>query len=66
MWTEALLGDQWVPLDATLGLGGIGAAHIKLAESCFADNGPSPMTAFLPLLRVLGRIELTVVDTSTK
>jgi len=66
MWTEALLGDQWVPLDATLGLGGIGAAHIKLAESSFADDGPTPMTAFLPLLRVLGRIELTVVDTSTK
>src|SRR5262249_1401304 len=30
MWTEALLGDRWVPLDATLGGGelGIGAAHI--------------------------------------
>jgi hypothetical protein len=66
MWTEALLGDRWVPLDATLGNGeaGIGAAHIKLAESSFADNGPSPTSAFLPLVRVLGRIELTVVETS--
>jgi Transglutaminase-like superfamily len=66
MWTEALLGDRWVPLDATLGLGGTGADRIKLAESSFADNGPSPMTAFLPLLHVLGRIELNVVETSAR
>jgi hypothetical protein len=66
MWTEALLGDRWVPLDATLGGGelGIGAAHIKLGESSFADSGPAPTTSFLPLIRVLGRIELTVVETS--
>jgi hypothetical protein len=66
MWTEALLGDHWVPLDATLGNGeaGIGAAHIKLAESSFSDKGLTPTTAFLPLVRVLGRIELTVVETS--
>lgn len=66
MWTEALLGDRWVPLDATLGGGelGIGAAHIKLGESSFADNGPAPTTSFLPLVRVLGRIELTVVETA--
>jgi hypothetical protein len=65
MWTEALLGDRWVPLDATLGLGGTGADRIKLADSSFADNGPSPMSSFLPLLHVLGRIELTVVESST-
>jgi len=66
MWTEALLGDQWVPLDATLGQGGTGADHIKLADSSFADSAPSPMTTFLPLLHVLGRIELTVVETSLR
>ncbi len=66
MWTEALLGDHWVPLDATLGQGGTGAAHIKLADSSFADNAPSPMTTFLPLVHVLGRIELTVVETSLR
>jgi hypothetical protein len=66
MWTEALLGDHWVPLDATLGLGGTGADHIKLADSSFADTAPSPMTTFLPLLHVLGRIELTVVETSLR
>jgi transglutaminase-like putative cysteine protease len=63
MWTEALLGDKWIPLDATLGNGGIGAAHIKLADSSFSDDGPTPMTTFVPLLRVLGRIQLTVIET---
>jgi transglutaminase-like putative cysteine protease len=66
MWTEALLGDHWAPLDATLGLGGAGADHIALAESSFADSVASPISTFLPLLRVLGRIELTVVETSLK
>src|SRR5580704_3214959 len=66
MWTEALLGDRWVPLDATLGLGGTGADHIKLADSSFADNATSPITTFLPLLHILGRIELGVVESTTK
>jgi hypothetical protein len=63
MWTEAWLGDKWVPLDATLGQGGIGAAHIKLAHSSFADDGPVPVSAFLPLLEVLGNLKIEVVKT---
>lgn len=68
MWTEALLGDRWVPLDATLALGqgGTGAAHIKLADLSFTDNGPSAMTTFLPLLHVMGKIDLTVVESSLR
>jgi transglutaminase-like putative cysteine protease len=33
MWTEAWIGDRWLPLDATLGKGGIAADHIKLGAS---------------------------------
>ncbi|HEX6986270.1 MAG TPA: transglutaminase-like domain-containing protein, partial [Planctomycetaceae bacterium] len=33
MWTEALFDDGWVPLDATLGRGGIGGGHLKVADS---------------------------------
>lgn len=62
MWTEAYLGDKWVPLDATLAKGGIGAGHIKLAESSFADDGPSPLSTFLPLLKVLGNIQIEIVE----
>ena len=41
MWTEAWLNGKWVPLDATLGRGGIGAAHIKLGDSSLKGSGPS-------------------------
>ncbi|MBW3540150.1 MAG: transglutaminase domain-containing protein [Planctomycetes bacterium] len=61
MWTEAYLDGKWIPLDATLGQGGIGATHIKLGQSSFADDGPAPVTAFLPLLKILGRLEIEVV-----
>ncbi len=61
MWTEAFLGGKWIPLDATLGQGGIGAAHIKLAESSFADDAPAPITTFIPLLNVLGKMKIEVI-----
>lgn len=63
MWTEAYIGGEWVALDPTLGQGGTGAAHIKLAQSSFADDDAEPATAFVPLLNVLGRIEIEVLET---
>src|SRR5471030_3048959 len=45
MWTEANLNGQWIPLDATLGRGGIGAAHIKLADSSLYTSTGSPPSA---------------------
>ncbi|GIX04163.1 MAG: hypothetical protein KatS3mg114_0032 [Planctomycetaceae bacterium] len=62
MWTEAWLHDQWVPLDATLGLGGIGAAHIRLADSSFAESAGSPLTTFAPLLSIIGKLSIRVVS----
>ena len=61
MWTEAKIGKTWIPLDATLGRGGIGAAHLKMVDSSFANDGPAPITTFLPLLKVLGRTTIKVV-----
>ncbi len=61
MWTEAFLNGAWIPLDATLGQGGIGGGHIKLAESGMADDSPVLATAFLPLMEVLGNITIEVV-----
>lgn len=61
MWTEVFVRGQWVPLDATLGRGGIAADHIKFADSSFADDGDSaPLTAFLPLVSVLGKLKIEV------
>jgi hypothetical protein len=61
MWTEALLNGAWIPLDATLGQGGIGGGHIKLAESNMADDSPVLVTAFLPLMEVLGKMKIEVL-----
>ncbi len=61
MWCEAWLDGKWIPLDATLGQGGIGAAHIKLGQSSFSDDAAAPITAFLPLLRILGDLEIEVI-----
>jgi len=62
MWTEAWLDGQWIPLDATRGQGGIGAGHIKLTDSSLADEGPAPVTSFLPLINVLSNVTLDVVS----
>jgi hypothetical protein len=61
MWTEAQINGAWIPLDATLGKGGIGGGHIKLAESNMADDAPVLVTAFLPLMEVLGKIQIEVL-----
>ena len=62
MWTEANLNDQWIPLDATLGLNGIGAAHIKLADSSLSDDGPAALSGFAPLMNVIGKLKLEVIS----
>lgn len=62
MWTEAWLGDRWVPLDGTLARGGIGAAHLTVATSSFADSDPAPMTTFLPLLLSSGDLSIRILS----
>ncbi len=62
MWTEAWIVDRWVPLDATLGRGGIGAGHLKVADTPLSD-GLSDL-AFYKIAQLLAaepKIEL--VDT---
>ena len=62
MWTEAHVDGRWVPLDPTMGRGGIGAAHIKLAECDFSDDAPSPVSSFLPLFNLMGNMEIEVIS----
>ena len=59
MWTEVWAHGQWLPIDGTLGLGGIGAAHIKISHSNL--DGADSLTAFLPVLEILGRLQLEIV-----
>jgi hypothetical protein len=60
MWNEVWIADRWIPLDGTLGLGGIGADHIKLGDSALASG--SSLAAMLPVVNVFGRLELEVVS----
>ena len=59
MWTEVNIAGRWIPLDATLGLGGIGAGHLKLAQSSLA--GVDALAGFLPIAQVLGRLKVDAV-----
>ena len=61
MWTEVYLDGQWYPLDATIGQGGIGPAHIKLVDSSL--DGASAYSAFLPVAKVVGQLKISVLDT---
>ncbi len=60
MWNTVWIGDRWVPLDATLGRGGTGAAHLGLSDSAL-DAGQS-LTSFLPVIQVLGQLKLEILE----
>ena len=58
MWTEVWVDGAWLPLDATLAQSGTGVGHIKLADSNL--NGVDVTVAFLPVVKVMGRLEIEV------
>lgn len=60
MWTEANLDGHWVPLDATLGRGGIGAGHLRMLASSLSDDGASAISCFAPL--VVAQLQIEVLD----
>ncbi len=60
MWTEAYIDGRFIPLDATLSGGGIGAAHLKLTQASM--EGSSAFTAFLPIIRVIGKLKIEVIE----
>lgn len=59
MWTEVFVNKQWLMLDATLGKGSVGAAHLKVADHSWNDT--QTLAPLLPVTRVLGRIKIEVV-----
>ncbi len=60
MWNEVWVGERWLPLDATVAQGTVGADHIKLRHASL--QGESAYAVMLPLLQVVGRLELEVVE----
>ncbi len=59
MWTEVFIGGQWLGLDATLGRGAVGPAHIKIADHSWHNT--ESLTPMLPVLRVLGKMSVEVL-----
>ena len=51
MWFEIYADGQWLPLDATLGQGGIGPGHVKIADHSWHEE--RTFAPLLPVLRVL-------------
>ena len=60
MWTEVFVRGRWVPLDATLGQGKVGATHLKISDQSWHET--RTMTPLFPVVRVLGRVSIEVVN----
>jgi hypothetical protein len=76
MWTEIYISNsplplgegkgegmgegKWIPIDATLAKGGIGAGHLQLAHSSL--KGASAYSSFLPVVQVVGRLKIEVIE----
>jgi hypothetical protein len=59
MWTEVFVGGEWVGIDATLGEGAVGAAHIKVADHNWHDI--NSMVPLLPLQRAIGKTKIEII-----
>lgn len=62
MWTEANLNGQWIPLDATLGMGRVDAVHLKLSDASMSDRGPMVISGFAPMMTIIGKLKLDVIS----
>jgi predicted transglutaminase-like cysteine proteinase len=63
MWFEVYAEGQWLPLDATLGQGGVGPGHVKIADNSWHDE--RTFAPLLPVLRVLmAKPAFTVIKVS--
>ena len=49
-----------VPFDATLGAGGVGPLHLKITHQSWHEA--RNMTPLFPVIRVLGRVQIDVVN----
>ncbi len=59
MWTEVWVRGRWIPIDATLGRGHVGATHLKITDHSWHEMRAA--TPLLPVIRVLGKLKVDVV-----
>ena len=62
MWTQALLDDRWVDLDATLDQS-FDASHITLLTSAL-DDASEPLLGLGSIATLMGRLEVEVLESS--
>jgi len=63
MWTEVMINGGWQGLDATLGLGGAGSAHIKITDHSWYET--RSLAPLLPVMRVMSakpKIEVLKIE----
>ena len=60
MWTEVWIKGRWIPIDATLGKGYVGATHLKITDHSWHDE--RTMTPLFPVIRVVGRVNIDVIS----
>ncbi len=60
MWTEVWVNDRWMALDATRALGRLTVGHLKMAHSSL--KGASAYSSVLPIMQVLGKLKIRVVE----
>ena len=58
MWSEVCLNGEWYALDGTIGEGSVGGEHLKILDGSL--KGASAMSALLPIVQVMGKLEIKV------
>ena len=64
MWTEVWIKGRWIPIDATLGKGYVGATHLKITDHSWHDE--RTMTPIFPVIRVVGRVSIEVLSAENR
>ena len=64
MWTEVWVKGRWIPIDATLGKGYVGATHLKITDHSWHDE--RTMTPIFPVVRVVGRVNIEVLSAQNR
>jgi hypothetical protein len=59
MWTEAWIDGRWIPLDGTVGRGGISASYLKVFQS---DLQGDIYSCILPVAQVAGKLKVEVLE----
>lgn len=60
MWHEVYVNQRWVAQDASFDQTTVDAVHIKLSETSL--DGVSPFESFLPVARILGKLEIEPIE----